>query len=112
MSSYNFQDFKSAGSGYKFDGIRLMKSYIGVTKQTQERMVGVDRVLIAFDKKAGAIILKPNTQETESYKIQLKQSGSFIISCPLYREMPMTRYYFKEKIDEGFIFVKGQDVDK
>jgi hypothetical protein len=100
-----WQTFETQGSGFRYDGIRVMKSYILITKFATEKLQGTERVFIKMDKGSNAIMLSP-TKETTGYKISTKQKkvNSYAIVCPIYREMPMGRYYFQEQTDEGFIY--------
>lgn len=101
---YNFKMFSSCGSGFRYDGIRIMKAYITLTRSTVEKLAGVKRVFIEYDEENKAVSIIP-TEETTGYLIANKVGSSYAITCPIYRVMPNERYYFKEKIDNKLIFV-------
>ena len=112
MSEYNFKQFTTRGSGFRFDGIRVRQSMITITKLMWKRFneENIKKFSIKFDEQAGAIALKPaDYYEDRAYAVLHKGGNSYAIASSLYRVMPMARYYFKEKTDEGFIFIKEKD---
>lgn len=95
--------FKTSGSGFRYDGIRVTKIGIIITNGMRERFVGVGRVILKIDKDRNAIALEPTEKENE-YKI-FTNKNTLRIGCRINREMPIGRYYFKEKTDDGFVFI-------
>jgi hypothetical protein len=100
--TYSFESVKVYKSGFRFTGLTRRKDALVISKSLVD-MFSWNNVYISIDKKNKAIMITP-TEEKNTYKISTKSTGSKVVSFRE-KEMPLGRYYFKEKIGEGFVCV-------
>lgn len=107
---YNFRQFKSRGSGYKYNGIKVGKTYISVSN-TISQQIKTKRVILKFDKENQAIMICPtekNEAFTYAFYSKNKNGGkNNVITSSISQEMPMCRYYLVEETEEGLIFQRS-----
>jgi hypothetical protein len=97
----NFTSYVKGCTG-QYEGIGVASCVINVSRPMIVKMP--ERFFkIEYDREALVIKLLPQKDKTNAFELKLRGKG-YAIAAHLKSVMPIGRYYFTEKTDDGYLF--------